>query len=280
MAFDGSEIYYRIAGERTEKAPLIALHGGPGASHGYLIALDDLAEEGREVIYYDQIGCGRSTAPSDPSRWVPPLFLEELQALVRHLDLKEHHVFGNSWGGMLAILYAATQPQMLKSVLLSSTPISIPMWNAESARMLREAPDDVRLPLERGEATGERDTPQYQKALDLFYADHICNDMPGFVTDALENLGEVYHTMQGFSELFVTGSLKDCDLTDKLPLVQVPTLVTSGKRDQCTAAVVESTLQGIPNSRALLFENSAHMAFVEERQLFMKEAEAFLASCD
>lgn len=278
MPFGGSETYYKIVGEKTDKYPLIALHGGPGASHNYVTSLSDLAEQsGRQVIYYDQIGCGKSVAPSDPSRWVPELFLKELENLITFLHIGKHHVFGNSWGGMLAIEYAATQPKDLVSVILSSSPISIPQWNTECARLLSEMPDDIRLPLEKGEATGARDTKEYEEALDKFYQAHVCTvEMPDFVVESFANMGEVYHTMQGESELRLTGSLKDYDLTDKLPLIQVPTLVTSGKYDQCTSLVVQTTLDGIKDSQAVLFENSAHLAFVEERELFMKTAEDFM----
>lgn len=281
MPFGGSQTYFRIAGEKTDKLPLLALHGGPGASHSYLTSLDDLAEGGRQVIYYDQIGGGKSTAPSDPSRWVPSLFLEELQALVKYLSLGKHHIFGNSWGGMLAIEYAATQPEKLVSAVLSSTPISTPQWNMECARLLSEMPDDIRIPLENGEASGNRDTREYQEALGKFYQTHLCTvEMPDFVAESFSSMGEVYHTMQGESELKLTGSLRDYDLTGKLPFIEVPTLVTSGKHDQCTALVVKTTLDGIKNSRAILYENSAHIAFVEERALFMKNIEEFLINSE
>jgi proline iminopeptidase len=158
MPFGGTKTYYRIIGDRTGKLPLLTFHGGPGASHSYLTSLDDLAEQGRQVIYYDQIGCGKSAAPSDPSQWTPELFVEEAHALRKHLALDKFHLLGQSWGGMLAIYFAHTQPEGLVSVTLASSPVSIPQWNEESARLLSEMPEGPALPwsMERPPATGIR----------------------------------------------------------------------------------------------------------------------------
>jgi L-proline amide hydrolase len=142
-------------------------------------------------------------------------------------------------------------------------------------------PDEVRIPLEHGESIGKRDSEEYLEALDKFYQAHLITiDMPDYVVASFSSMGEVYHTMQGESELALTGSLRDYDLTQKLPEISAPVLVTSGKYDQCTPLVVKTTLGGIKNSRAVLFEKSAHMAFVEERELFMKTAEAFLSEAE
>ena len=70
IPFKGLKTYYRIVGEcKDGKKPLLTLHGGPGAQHDYLESLDGLAEYGRQVIYYDQLGCGKSPAPSNPDMW-------------------------------------------------------------------------------------------------------------------------------------------------------------------------------------------------------------------
>jgi proline-specific peptidase len=278
MPFGGSETYYRIVGDKTDKLPLLTFHGGPGASHNYLVSLDDLAERGRQVIYYDQIGCGKSKAPSDPGRWTPELFVEEAHALRHHLGLDEFHAFGQSWGGMLAICFANSQPKGLTSVTLASSPVSIPQWNEESARLLSEMPEGPRAALERGEATGSRDTQEYRDALDQFYLRHLCRmeNMPDYVIASFAEMGEVYHTMQGESELKLTGTLKDVDLTPMLKEIKVPALVTAGQYDQCTALVVKTLLDNIPNSRSAVFEDSGHLAHVEKREEYNRTLEAFL----
>ena len=61
----GGRVWYRIAGPDAPGVPLLCLHGGPGSTHDYLEPLADLADE-RPVVFYDQLGCGRSAGPSDP----------------------------------------------------------------------------------------------------------------------------------------------------------------------------------------------------------------------
>jgi proline iminopeptidase len=60
IPFKGYQTWYRIVGDGDEagKLPLLCLHGGPGATHDYLESLDAMADTGRRVIYYDQLGCG------------------------------------------------------------------------------------------------------------------------------------------------------------------------------------------------------------------------------
>ena len=109
---DGYRVWYRIVGGGAdhEDIPLLALHGGPGVPHDYIENLADLASDTRRVVLYDQLGCGRSDQPDDTSLWRIDRFVEELGIVRRELDLDEVHLLGQSWGGMLAIEYALTQP--------------------------------------------------------------------------------------------------------------------------------------------------------------------------
>jgi len=91
--------------------PLLCLHGGPGACHDYLESLDAIADSGRQVIYYDQLGCGNSSIPvSNPAMWTIPLYVEEVDVVRQALGLERIHLLGQSWGGMLAMEYMFTQP--------------------------------------------------------------------------------------------------------------------------------------------------------------------------
>ena len=111
--FRGYRVWYAIIGEKEEpsgKLPLLCLHGGPGACHDYLEALAAMAKGGRRVIFYDRLGCGNSDQPDNPSLWTVPLFVEEVGVVRRELGLDRLHLLGQSWGGMLAMEYALTQP--------------------------------------------------------------------------------------------------------------------------------------------------------------------------
>src|SRR5258708_10981885 len=91
IPFKGYQTWYRIVGEREEpgKLPLLCLHGGPGACHDYLESLYVMADTGRRVIYYDQLGCGNSAIPAQkPELWTVELYVEGVEAVgkARGLD--------------------------------------------------------------------------------------------------------------------------------------------------------------------------------------------------
>jgi proline-specific peptidase len=103
IAVPGGRVWYRSVGEqRNDRAPLLCLHGGPGFTHYYLEPLEALADR-RQVVFYDQLGCGRSERPDDPSLWTVDRFVEELALVRTALGLDRLHLFGSSWGGMLAM---------------------------------------------------------------------------------------------------------------------------------------------------------------------------------
>ena len=105
MPYMGYQTYYRVVGEATEKAPLLLLHGGPGSTHNYFEVLDCIAETGRQVISYDQIGCGNSYLDGHPELWTQKTWIDELIAIREYLHLDNVHLLGQSWGAMQAIAY-------------------------------------------------------------------------------------------------------------------------------------------------------------------------------
>src|SRR3954452_21324182 len=107
VPFRGFDTWYRIVGqgEARGKLPLLCLHGGPGVPHDYLEPLEAMAATGRRVIFYDQLGCGRSAQPHDPDLWTVEFFVEELGVVREQLGLTRTHLLGQSWGGMLAMQY-------------------------------------------------------------------------------------------------------------------------------------------------------------------------------
>ena len=128
--FRGYRTWYRVVGDLgSGKLPLVTLHGGPGGTHDYLEPYSRLAAEGRAVIFYDQLGAGRSTHLRDKGAdfWTVDLFLAELDNLLRHLGIeKRYHLLGQSWGGILAMEYALKYQQNLKALIISNMVASIP----------------------------------------------------------------------------------------------------------------------------------------------------------
>ncbi len=273
-------VWYRIVGGGAdhENIPLMTLHGGPGVGHDYLENLAALASDTRRVILYDQLGCGRSDQPDDPSLWRVDRFVEELAIIRRELGLDKVHLLGQSWGGMLAIEYALTQPDGLVSLILASSLSSTPLYIAEANRLRSALPLDVQATLERHEAAGTTDDSEYQKAMRVFYKRHVIRvvPMPAHVKRSMKQAGQVYFTMWGPSEFHATGILKDWDRTDRLSEIRVPTFITSGRYDECTPRINEVLHKGIVGSEWVIFENSSHMAHVEEPELYMTTVRSFI----
>jgi proline-specific peptidase len=234
---DGYRVWYRIVGGGSdhERIPLVILHGGPGAPHDYLENLAALASDDRRVIFYDQLGCGRSDQPDDTSLWRVDRFADELGTVRKELGLDRVHFLGQSWGGMLAIEYALRQPQGLVSLILSNTTSSIPMFVAEANRLRAELPPEVNATLLRHEEAGTTDSNEYQEAMMVFYDRHVIRvqPMPEHVKRTFDQIGTVYNYMNGPSEFHVIGPIKDWDRTDRLSEIHVPTLILSG-RHTCT----------------------------------------------
>lgn len=111
LGIDGETAYWIWGDLSSGKVPLIALHGGPGIPHGYMLPISLISEDcGIPVLMYDQIGCGESTRfkdrKGDDSFWTPELFIEELENVVQQLDVQQFDLLGHSWGATLAALYA------------------------------------------------------------------------------------------------------------------------------------------------------------------------------
>ena len=280
--FHGYQTWYRRVGQPGGKTPLVCLHGGPGMTHDYLEPLESLAQNEREVIFYDQLGCGNSDHPDDAGLWQIPLYVEELENLRIALDLPEIHLLGQSWGGFLAQEYLLrAQPKGVRSLVLSNSAASSWRWIAEAKRLRSELPAETRLVLDQHEAAGSLDHPAYLEATDVYYRRHLCRLQPWpesleRTLQKLETYPQVYHSMWGENEFTCSGVLKDWDIEARLGEIQLPTLILSGRFDESTPAINELFSRSIPGSRWVLFENSSHTPMLEESQRYLEVLERFL----
>ena len=284
IPFKGYETWYQVIGEGEDpgKLPLLCLHGGPGAAHDYLQSLEEMARTGRRVIFYDQLGCARSSIPeSKPEMWTVDLYVEEVDAVREALGLDEIHLLGQSWGGMLAMEYALTQPTGVASLTVASSPASMIQWVAEANKLREQLPPDIQAALLKHEAAGTFDDPEYVAAMDEFYARHVCRVVPNpeYVQRSFQMLmenPEVYFTMNGPSEFHVIGTLKEWDIIDRLPEISISTLVTSGRHDEATPEIAGTVQRGIPGAEWVIFEESSHMPHAEEPERYLQVLDDFL----
>ncbi|MEV0665079.1 proline iminopeptidase-family hydrolase [Actinomadura luteofluorescens] len=278
----GSVAYWRTG--TPGRTPLVCLHGGPGLPHSYLAPLARLGAH-REVIFYDQAGCGESgRRPPKPS-WTIPYFVEELRAVVAALDLEDFHLFGNSWGGWLALEYALGDPLAPPaSLLLNSSPPSVASWIGGVRALRARLPEDVVRTLDEHERAGTVRSREYRDALAVFNRRHMCRarPWPAPLKAALGGFGdEVYAALWGTSEFGpVTGALADWDVTPRLPRIRVPTLVTCGRHDEAAPEHMAVLADGIAGAGFRVFDDSSHMAFLEEPDAFIAEISAFLTDVE
>jgi pimeloyl-ACP methyl ester carboxylesterase len=260
VPFRGYRTWYRVVGEpRPGTIPLLCLHGGPGSSHAYFEPLEQLAGGGRQIVLYDQLGCGDSDRPDDPSLWSIELFVDEVRAVREALALERVHLLGTSWGGMLAQEYALTRPEGLCSLVLSSTLASAEQWVAEAGRLLAAL----------GPGAGDEE----------LMAAHFCRidpPPPEMVRWRANRNPAVYEVMWGPNEHTCTGRLAGWDVTGRLGEISVPTLILSGRYDMCTETVADTLRQGIAGSEYVLFEHSAHVPVVEEPERYRAVVADFL----
>ena len=286
VPFRGGRTWYRsLAAEREDenRLPLLCLHGGPGANWLHLKPYEALADE-RRVVFYDQLGAGNSglLEPHEASLWQPELFVEEVGVVREALGLDRVHILGHSWGGMLGMQYAADRPEGLVSLIVESSPPSVPEWMQELARLRAELPPDVAETLTRHEEAGTTDDPEYVAAETEFYKRHVCrtDPWPDWLVECfavLEANDEVYVAMNGPNEFHVIGTLRDWDITPRLGEIDVPTLVFSGRHDEVTPAITEAAHRAIPGSEYVVLEESSHMAQAEQPEETLALVRDFLS---
>lgn len=274
----GGWVWYQRTGP-PDTVPLLVLHGGPGAGCAYLESLAALADE-RAVVFYDQLGCGRSETPDDPRLWRIERFVAEVNALRQALRLERIHLFGHSWGGWLAIEYMMTHPAGVDSLTLASTSASLAEHMRELERLKSQLDPEIGDTLRHYEAKRDFSHPDYKAALLSFYQRHLCR-LEVWPPALVENMRQVannpvYATMQGVNEFVVTGNLRNWDRTDRLAEIQVPTLVTVGRYDEITPACAATLQQGIPGATLRIFERSAHMPHLEETELYCRVLREFM----
>lgn len=275
----GGKVWYEIHGSHKNKTPVIILHGGPGSSHWSLRGLKVMAED-RPVIFYDQLGSGKSDRPTDTSLWKIDRFVEELYQVKENLQLKEFHLLGHSWGTTLAAAYYLSNPEGVKSIIFSSPCLSAPRWAADQERNREKLPVDVQQTLKRCEENGTTDSEAYKEATKIFNKHFVCR-IDGMTKKGapLKNR-EIYTIMWGPSEFHVTGNLKNFDCTKQLQNITIPTLFTCGRYDEATPESTKYFSELTPNSKFHVFEKSAHMAYVEERDAYLQVVREFLSNLD
>lgn len=276
----GYKLYYKIFGSENPET-LLCVHGGPGLTHDYILSIADLAKDGYKVVFYDQLGCGKSDVPKNLNMFTIERAVEDLEGFRAVMNLGRIHLFGSSYGGLLAIAYALKYQKNLKSLISAGGLASVPHTIMGMDELKAQLPPDVRDVMKKYEDVGDYSNPEYVKAVDVFYKGYFCRlpEWPKEVMYSLEHVSlPVYGTMNGPNEFTIVGNIRHWDVTSKLGKIRVPTLVTAGKYDEVSPKEARSIHNGIKSSRLVIFQKSAHLTMWEERDKYMTVVRNFLSS--
>ncbi len=254
----GGKVWYKIVGGGSS-IPLLILHGGNGVSSIYPKPLEALAGQ-RPVVFFDQLGCGNSPGPSDTSLWTIEKFVEQIAAVRKALNLKQVHLYGHSWGTMLATDYMLSEPAGVRSLVLASPVLSIERYIQDKVKLLETLPDSISKVIKKNELEGTLDSPDYMPAMMVFLGQFFARKQPwsdelnmAFATLNRDMGGYLF----GPNEFSVTGTLKNYDRTDRLGEIKLPTLFIAGQYDACTPATSKYYQSLIPGAELVIRKRRA-----------------------
>ena len=277
---DGGKVWYRVTGT-GDKTPLLVLHGGPGAPSYYLKPLSELGTD-RKVIFYDQLGCGKSDHISDTTLMTVDHYVKELKTVVGQLGLKDFYLFGQSWGTMLGTDYYLEHPEGIRALILSSPSLSIPRWLQDTDSLITTLPDSTQIAIHENEEVKTFDAPEYQQAVMMFYQNYLARHQPwsADMDSTFSQMGENYVYMWGPSEFTATGELKSYDRTDRLGEITVPTLFITGEFDEARPATVKYYQSLVPGAKFKLIKGAAHLTMQDQPEESNKVVREFLDSLE
>ena len=284
----GVLIYYAEIGRG---APLMILHGGPGASHDYFLPyLLPLARHNK-LIFIDERGSGKSEKLEDPSGYTVENMVEDVEAVRQGLKLGKMSLLGHSYDGVLAQAYALKYQKNLSHLILCSTFYSTSEMNRvfqkELASMDPQARQKIAAlekdglygkgkPWQKGRypadymaaAWGDGYFPYlYQKRPDANY-DPVANGVISW---------DLYREMWGSNgEFVIDGNLKSVEYGDRLQTITVPTLITAGDHDECDPVQSKEMQQKIAGAKLVILPQSGHMTFVDQPVIYLKAVGDFL----
>ena len=282
---------YQVWVKRVGNNPrlrVLLLHGGPGMTHEYLEACDSyLPAAGIEYYYYDQLGCGFSDQPEEPALWDLDRYVDEVEQvrIALGLDAGNFVLYGQSWGGILAMEYALHHQQHLRALVISSMMSSVPAYNAYAEQVLMPAMDQAALAeIKSLEAAGEFENPRYMELLtEQHYIHHVLRmpeaSWPDPVQRSFTHVNPaIYVSMQGPSELGISAdaSLAQWDRSEELATIEVPTLVIGAEHDTMDPAHMRMMAGRLPAGRYLHCPDGSHLSMYDDQETYFAGLVEFL----
>lgn len=278
---NGHKVWTQKLGSGRTK--VLLLHGGPGFSHDYMDCFAQfLPQAGYEMYFYDQLGCGKSDRPDDPTLWTLPRYLDEVEEVRKALGLTDFVLVGHSWGGILGIEYALRYGANLRALVLSSMTASFADFAAYTTVLKNTLPIPVRQQLAALEKAGKDGSDEYGEILQReLYTRYICRLQPwpaGLQHSFSVANGTIYNQMQGPNEFVITGNLKTWDRWADLHRITTPTLVMGARYDEMNPKSIAREADLIPGSRLFISETGSHLAMWDDQKNYFEALLTFLGA--
>ncbi len=282
----GNELFYRLFGKGD--STLVCLHGGPGQGHGYLEALGRICDavDGLQVLMYDQLGAGQSD-PGTNIRWSPDRYVGELEEVRKRLGLGSIHLYGHSWGGMIAMQYAIEKGDRVRSLILSNTSADMAKVMSSIQRLQTELPKQHYKNLVRAVSGVPIEREELQDSVLEFNARYLRRETPfdphgskaafkRVFPAPRESYGPSFKGLWGNDPfdcrcMPCSGPLLDWSVEADLTKIAAPTLILCGLFDEISPELHRTLAERIPNNEFVIFGNSSHFVLQE------KESELYVA---
>lgn len=283
---DNVRIFYKIEGRGSQT--LVVVHGGPGNSLESVRPDFEPLAKNRRVIYYDQRGQGRSELVTDGKKLRYQDHVADLEAVRRHFKLERMNLIGNSWGGLLASLYAIEHPDRIERLILDTSASPTAAFLGQMESEIRRRMEKIYKPEVIERSYQLRDPDVWQQAKDPvpicreFYMGLLRVYTYAQSFDGLNFKGDVCADKpesirrQPITRGYAWASLGKFDLRPKLGRVKAPVLVIHGIADVIPLASSEAWAAGYPNARLFVIQRSGHLAQVEAPEVFFAAIETFL----
>ncbi|HYF31285.1 MAG TPA: proline iminopeptidase-family hydrolase [Chitinophagaceae bacterium] len=266
---------------------VLLLHGGPAFTHEYFECFESyFPKEGFEFYEYDQLGSYYSDQPKDSSLWTTARFVEEVEQVRQALGLTKDnfYLFGNSWGGILAMEYALKYQDNLKGLIISNMMASIPDYEKYNGILRSKMRPSLIDTLSGYESRGDFKNPVYQEMVfNEYYTKHLCRlpEWPEPLLRSMKHLNEeIYVMMQGPSEFKVGGRLLTWDRKADLPKIKVPTLTVGAQFDTMDPEHMKWMSTRVQNGNYLHCPNGSHCSFWDDQEHFFPGVIKFIKDVD
>nr|WP_285851920.1 alpha/beta hydrolase [Sporosarcina luteola] len=251
---------------------IVFLHGGPGSEHRFFLPHVLPLTQKFTLVFYDQRGCGKSEhAKSNTYSMADEV--KTLELLRKELKLEKMNLFGESWGSMLALLYATTYPERVNKILLTAAiGISGKGYKTFEKTLLKKISIKDKIKLFKADKKIKKGSGTYEDILNILDPYYV------FSPDSLKRK-EKSSMNSCVNQIIGKDIEKNYDLENEIhKLSEIPILVAQGSHDIITPAKIKELLiKYIPHAKLIEIKNCGHWTVVEKPNKMNALAEIFFS---